>query len=38
MEQGKKEGMLKSGDKVVGIQGWKGGSGNTSVMRLLVVP
>jgi pyruvate kinase len=34
----KKEGMLKVGDTVVGIQGWKGGAGNSSVMRILTVP
>jgi pyruvate kinase len=37
IEQGKAEGMFKTGDTVVVIQGWKGGSGNTSVMRLLQV-
>lgn len=38
MEEGKKRGMLKSGDVVVAIQGWRGGSGFTSVMRILNVP
>lgn len=38
IELAKKEGMLKIGDTVVAIQGWKGGSGNSSVMRILTVP
>ena len=38
MNQAKSIGMLKEGDRVIGIQGWKGGSGNTSVLRILSVP
>lgn len=37
MKEGIKYGMLKPGDRVVGVQGWKGGSGHTSVMRILTV-
>jgi pyruvate kinase len=37
MERAKELGMLKKGDNVIGVQGWRGGAGNTSVMRLLVV-
>lgn len=38
MEEGKKRGMLEVGDTVVAIQGWRGGAGFTSVMRIMVVP
>lgn len=38
MEMGKMNGILKSGDEVIAIQGWRGGSGFTGVMRVLVVP
>jgi len=37
MDYGKKTGILKTGDTVVGIQGWKGGIGNTNTIRLLRV-
>lgn len=38
MELAKQRGMLKGGDTVIAIQGWRGGSGNTSVMRVMHVP
>ena len=38
MDEAKSWGMLRVGDTVIAIQGWKGGSGNTSVMRVLTVP
>jgi pyruvate kinase len=38
MNQAKQRGMLKAGDTIVAIQGWRGGSGNTSVMRIMTVP
>eukprot|EP00158_Paraphelidium_tribonemae_P007031 Partr_v1_DN28082_c0_g1_i3_m57488 putative Pyruvate kinase len=38
IEQGKAMGMLHEGDPVIGIQGWKGGSGHTSVLRIMAVP
>uniref|UniRef100_A0A1D1XJG8 Pyruvate kinase n=1 Tax=Anthurium amnicola TaxID=1678845 RepID=A0A1D1XJG8_9ARAE len=31
-------GILKSGDPVIAIQGWKGGLGNTNTMRILSTP
>jgi len=34
---GKNSGILKAGDIVVAIQGWKGGVGNTNTIRLLRV-
>ena len=37
MKEGIKFGMLKTGDRVIGVQGWKGGAGHTSVMRILTV-
>jgi pyruvate kinase len=30
--------MLKSGDCVVAIQGWKGGLGNTNTIRIITAP
>lgn len=38
MSQGKAAGLLKPGDQVIAVQGWRGGSGHTSVMRLFTVP
>lgn len=35
MEQGIEAGLLKKGDVVVMIQGWKGGLGNTNTLRVL---
>lgn len=35
MTQGIEAGLLKKGDVVVMIQGWKGGLGNTNTMRVL---
>ncbi|KAG0296520.1 Pyruvate kinase, partial [Dissophora globulifera] len=35
MRKGIEEGLLKRGDVVVMIQGWKGGLGNTNTMRVL---
>ncbi|KAF8946560.1 Pyruvate kinase [Haplosporangium gracile] len=35
MEEGIKAGLLKKGDVVVMIQGWKGGLGNTNTLRVL---
>ncbi|CAO3563999.1 unnamed protein product [Mortierella alpina] len=35
MQQGIKAGLLKKGDVVVMIQGWKGGLGNTNTLRVL---
>jgi pyruvate kinase len=37
IDEGKEAGMLNTGDTVVVVQGWKGGSGNTSVIRVLKV-
>ncbi|RGB33411.1 pyruvate kinase [Rhizophagus diaphanus] len=31
-------GILKSGDAVIAIQGWKGGLGNTNTIRILAAP
>ncbi|OMJ10282.1 Pyruvate kinase, partial [Smittium culicis] len=28
-------GLCKKGDKVISIQGWRGGAGNTNTMRIL---
>ncbi|RHZ76006.1 hypothetical protein Glove_208g92 [Diversispora epigaea] len=30
--------MLKTGDKVIAIQGWRGGLGNTNTIRILLAP
>jgi pyruvate kinase len=38
MEQAIKYGLLKSGDPVVAVQGWKGGLGNTNTLRILITP
>lgn len=38
MEQAIKYGLLKSGDPVVAVQGWKGGLGNTNTLRVLITP
>ncbi|KAI9311024.1 pyruvate kinase [Dichotomocladium elegans] len=38
MEQAIKYGLLKHGEAVVAIQGWKGGLGNTNTMRILITP
>jgi len=38
MEQGVKYGLLKHGDPVVAVQGWKGGLGNTNTLRILTTP
>ncbi|KAI9023476.1 pyruvate kinase [Phycomyces nitens] len=38
MEQAIKYGLLKHGDPVVAIQGWKGGLGNTNTLRVLFTP
>ncbi|KAI3642896.1 hypothetical protein MP228_012451 [Amoeboaphelidium protococcarum] len=38
MKEGKKLGMLKAGDVIVAVQGWRGGAGSTSVMRMIPVP
>jgi len=37
IDLGKGRGILKSGDVVVCVQGWKGGVGNTNTIRLLQV-
>lgn len=37
MEQGKALGWLKSGDGIVGVQGWEGGPGHTNTVRILLV-
>ncbi|KAF7729938.1 Pyruvate kinase [Apophysomyces ossiformis] len=38
MEQAIKYGLLKHGDPVVAVQGWKGGLGNTNTLRILFTP
>jgi len=38
IEAGKERGVLRSGDWIIGIQGWKGGKGNTNTLRLLIIP
>ncbi|KAI8375915.1 pyruvate kinase [Radiomyces spectabilis] len=38
MEQAIKYGLLKHGDPVVAVQGWKGGLGNTNTLRVLFTP
>jgi len=35
VEQGVKYGLLKRGDSVIAVQGWKGGYGHTNTMRIL---
>ncbi|KAG0240900.1 Pyruvate kinase [Actinomortierella wolfii] len=35
IEEGVAAGLLKHGDPVIAIQGWKGGLGNTNTMRIL---
>ena len=37
VRQGIEEGLLKKGDVVVMIQGWKGGLGHTNTLRVLQV-
>eukprot|EP00045_Choanoeca_perplexa_P006323 m.53776 g.53776 ORF g.53776 m.53776 type:complete len:521 (-) comp13582_c0_seq1:101-1663(-) len=37
MEEGKKLGILKKGDTVVGVHGWQTGPGHTNTIRMLVV-
>jgi len=34
----KKRGILKSGDHIIAIQGWRGGVGHTNTFRMLPVP
>ncbi|ORX45121.1 pyruvate kinase [Hesseltinella vesiculosa] len=38
MEQAIKYGLLKHGQPVVAVQGWKGGLGNTNTLRVLFTP
>ncbi|KAI8869124.1 hypothetical protein GQ42DRAFT_163654, partial [Ramicandelaber brevisporus] len=38
VEQGKKLDLLKSGDIIITVQGWKGGIGNTNTMRIIHAP
>ncbi|KAI9322916.1 pyruvate kinase [Dichotomocladium elegans] len=38
MEQAMRYGLLKHGDPVVAVQGWKGGLGNTNTLRVLMTP
>ncbi|KAJ8661345.1 pyruvate kinase [Lichtheimia ornata] len=38
MEQAKKYGLLKGGQPIVAVQGWKGGLGNTNTLRVLFAP
>ncbi|KAG1086762.1 hypothetical protein G6F42_020863 [Rhizopus arrhizus] len=38
MEQAMKYGLLKSGQPVVAVQGWKGGLGNTNTLRVIYSP
>jgi len=33
-----KDGLLKHGQPVVAVQGWRGGLGNTNTMRILLAP
>ena len=35
MENGKRLGLLQSGDPIVAIQGWRGGLGNSNTMRII---
>ncbi|KAI8967650.1 pyruvate kinase [Mycotypha africana] len=38
MEQAMKYGLLKHGEPVVAVQGWKGGLGNTNTLRVIYSP
>ncbi|KAI8091060.1 pyruvate kinase [Gilbertella persicaria] len=38
LEQAMKYGLLKSGQPVVAVQGWKGGLGNTNTLRVIYSP
>jgi len=38
IEKGKERGILKTGDNVIAVQGWKGGVGNTNTLRILPCP
>ncbi|KAI8149788.1 pyruvate kinase [Fennellomyces sp. T-0311] len=38
MEQAIKYGLLRHGEPVVAVQGWKGGLGNTNTLRVLFTP
>lgn len=38
MEQAIKYGLLKHGEPIVAVQGWKGGLGNTNTLRVLITP
>ncbi|KAI8577414.1 hypothetical protein K450DRAFT_252319 [Umbelopsis ramanniana AG] len=38
IEQGKKNGLLRSNEPIVIVQGWKGGLGNTNTIRVLIAP
>ncbi|KAI7879341.1 pyruvate kinase [Lichtheimia hyalospora FSU 10163] len=38
MDQAKKFGMLKPGQPVIAVQGWKTGLGNTNTMRVIYAP
>ncbi|EGD72472.1 pyruvate kinase [Salpingoeca rosetta] len=37
MERGKKLGILKSGDTIIGVHGWQTGPGHTNTVRILLV-
>ncbi|KAI9486021.1 MAG: pyruvate kinase [Benjaminiella poitrasii] len=38
MEQGILYGLLKHGEPVIAVQGWRGGLGNTNTIRILISP
>ncbi|OZJ04035.1 Pyruvate kinase [Bifiguratus adelaidae] len=38
MEEGIANGLLKSGQPVIAMQGWRGGLGNTNTLRILMAP
>ncbi|KAI9354164.1 pyruvate kinase [Pilaira anomala] len=38
LEQAMKYGLLKSGEPVVAVQGWKGGLGHTNTLRVIYAP